>query len=130
MEITKILGIVALYSWGMCWLGSIMILFSRPHKWCELLIFLQFIWLVPGMIFVEYFAPKTEIQWYIGTYGYPVLLLPVQAWACRKFFSLYKEQKQENEKFLYLTISQIVTMFMLSLLWIILGYVLIWSQAT
>ena len=36
----------------------------------------------------------------------------------------------ENEKFLYLAISQLISMVMLSLLWIILGYVLVWAFST
>ena len=130
MDIARILGFIALYSLVACWLCNIMTLFSRPHKWCELLIFPQLIWFALGIVSFEYFYPQTEVQWCLVTYGYPILLLPIQLFTYRQFLLLYKERKQENEKFLYLAISQIVSMIMLSLLWIILGYAFIWSQAS
>lgn len=96
--------------------------------------FPQLIWCILGIAGIEcfhpHFYPQTEVQWNLVTYGYPILLLPVQIFACRKFLLLYKERKQENEKFLYLAISQLISMVMLSLLWIILGYVLVWAFST
>ena len=130
MDIARIFFLIALYTWGMCWLCNIMTLFSRPHKWSELLIFTQLVWCALGIVGVEYFKPQTEVQWCFIFYGYPILLLPIQFFACRQFLFLYKAGKQENEKFLYLAISQIVSMIMLSLLWILSGYALIWSQAS
>ena len=130
MEIVRLFFFIALYSWGMCWLCNIMALFFKPHKWCELLIFPQLVWCAIGIIGVEYFNLQTEVQWHLGIYGYPILLLPIQFFACRRFLFLYREHKQENEKFLYLAISQIISMFMLYLLWIFLGYAFIWSQAS
>ena len=41
MEIARIFFFIALYSLVACWLCNIMTLFSRPHKWCELLILVQ-----------------------------------------------------------------------------------------
>ena len=130
MDIARIFFLIALYTWGMCWLCNIMTLFSRPHKWSELLIFPQLVWCALGIVSFEYFYPQTEVQWCLVIYGYPILLLPIQLFTYRQFLLLYKERKQENEKFLYLAISQIVSMIMLSLLWIILGYVFSWSQAS
>ena len=134
MEIARIFFFIALYSLVACWLCNIMTLFSRPHKWCELLIFPQLIWFALGIIVFGYgeiyFKLQTEIQWYLVTYGYPVLLLPIQILACNKFVSLYQKQKQDNEKFLYLAISQVISMIMFSLVWILLGYAVIWSQAS
>ena len=130
MDIARIIGLIALFTQVMCWFCNIVILFLKPHKWCELLMFAQLVWYVLGIVIFEYFYPQTEIQWYLVTYGYPIFLLPVQLFAYHQFLLLYKERKQENEKFLYLAISQIVSMIMLSLLWIILGYVFIWSQAS
>ena len=133
MEIARIFFSIALFSLGVCWLCNIMTLFSRPHKWCELLIFPQLIWFALGIIVFGYgeiyFKPQTEIQWYLVTYGYPIFLLPVQIWSCNKFVSLYQKQKQDNEKFLYLAISQMISMLMFSSVWILLGYAVIWSQA-
>ena len=125
MDIAGILGLIALFTQGMCWFCNIVILFLKPHKWCELLMFAQLVWYVLGIVSFEYFYPQTEVQWCLVTYGYPILLLPIQLFTYRQFLLLYKERKQENEKFLYLAISQIVSMIMLSLLWIILGYVFI-----
>ena len=134
MEIARIFFITALFSLGACWLCNIMTLFARPHKWCELLMFPQLIWFALGIIVFGYgeiyFRLQTEIQWYLVTYGYPVLLLPVQFLAWKKFFSLYRKQKQENEKFLYLSISQIISTVMFSSVWILVGYAVMWSQAT
>ena len=109
-----------------------MMLFTKPHKWCELLIFPQLVWYILGIIVLGeiYFKLQTETQWYLVTYGYPVLLLPIQILACNKFVSLYQKQKQDNEKFLYLAISQVISMIMFSLVWILLGYAVLWSQAT
>ena len=133
MEIARIFFFIALYSLVACWLCNIMTLFSRPHKWCELLIFPQLIWFALGIIVFGYgeiyFKPQTEIQWYLVTYGYPIFLLPVQICSCNKFVSLYQKQKQDNEKFLYLAISQVISMLMFSSVWILLGYAVIWSQA-
>ena len=96
MEIARIFFFIALYSLVACWLCNIMTLFSRPHKWCELLIFPQLIWFALGIIVFGYgeiyFKPQTETQWYLVTYGYPIFLLPVQIWSCNKFF-LYTENK-------------------------------------
>ena len=134
MEIARIFFFIALYSLVACWLCNIMTLFSRPHKWCELLIFPQLIWFALGIIVFGYgeiyFDLQTKTQWYLVTYGYPIFLLPVQIWSCNKFFSLYRKQKQDNEKFLYLAISQMISMLMFSLVWILLGYAVIWSQAS
>ena len=132
MEIARIFFFIALYSLGACWLCNIITLFSRPHKWCELLIFPQLVWCALGIIVLGeiYFKLQTETQWYLVTYGYPVLLLPIQILACNKFVSLYQKQKQDNEKFLYLAISQVISMIMFSLVWILLGYAVLWSQAT
>ena len=134
MEIARIFFFIALYSLVACWLCNIMTLFSRPHKWCELLIFPQLVWFALGIIVFGYgeiyFDLQTETQWYLVTYGYPVLLLPIQILACNKFVSLYQKQKQDNEKFLYLAISQMISMIMFSLVWILLGYAVIWSQAS
>ena len=132
MEIARIFFSIALFSLGACWLCNIITLFSRPHKWCELLIFPQLVWCALGIIVLGeiYFKLQTETQWYLVTYGYPVLLLPIQILACSKFVSLYQKQKQDNEKFLYLAISQVISMIMFSLVWILLGYAVIWSQAS
>ena len=134
MEIARIFFFIALYSLVACWLCNIMTLFSRPHKWCELLIFPQLVWFALGIIVFGYgeiyFDLQTKTQWYLVTYGYPVLLLPIQILACNKFVSLYQKQKQDNEKFLYLAISQVISMIMFSLVWILLGYAVIWSQAS
>ena len=132
MEIARIFFFIALYFLGACWLCNIITLFSRPHKWCELLIFPQLVWCALGIIVLGeiYFKLQTETQWYLVTYGYPVLLLPIQILACSKFVSLYQKQKQDNEKFLYLAISQVISMIMFSLVWILLGYAVLWSQAT
>jgi len=134
MEIARIFFFIALYSLGACWLCNIITLFSRPHKWCELLIFSQLVWFALGIIVFGYgeiyFDLQTITQWYLVTYGYPVLLLPIQFLACNKFVSLYQKQKQDNEKFLYLAISQVISMIMFSLVWILLGYAVIWSQAS
>jgi ammonia channel protein AmtB len=67
---------------------------------------------------VSYFM---DIQFYFCRYNFLL---------AAKFLFLYKAGKQANEKFLYLAISQIVSMIMLSLLWILSGYALIWSQAS
>ena len=132
MEIARIFFFIALYSLGACWLCNIITLFSRPHKWCELLIFPQLVWCALGIIVLGeiYFKLQTETQWYLVTYGYPVWLLPIQFLACNKFVSLYQKQKLDNEKFLYLAISQVISMIMFSLVWILLGYAVIWSQAS
>ena len=130
MDIARIIGLIALFTQVMCWFCNIVILFFKPHKWCELLMFAQLVWYVLGIVSFEYFYPQAEVQWCLVIYGYPILLLPIQLFAYHQFLLLYKERKQENEKFLYLAISQIVSMIMLSLLWIILGYVFIWSQAS
>ena len=130
MDIARIIGLIALFTQVMCWFCNIVILFLKPHKWCELLMFAQLVWSVLGIVSFEYFYPQAEVQWCLVIYGYPILLLPIQLFAYHQFLLLYKEQKQDNEKFLYLAISQIVSMIMLSLLWIILGYAFIWSQAS
>ena len=130
MEIARIFFIIALCSLVACWLCNIMALISRPHKWCELLIFPQYVWFVLGMIYEKYFDLQTEMQWYLVTYGYPILLLPMPILAWNKFFSLYRKQKQENEKFLYLAISQVISMIMFSSVWILLGYAVLWSRIT
>ena len=125
MDMARIIVLIALFTQVMCWFCNIVILFLKPHKWCELLMFAQLVWYVLGIVSFEYFYPQTEVQWGLVIYGYPILLLPIQLFTYRQFLLLYKERKQENEKFLYLAISQIVSMIMLSLLWIILGYVFI-----
>ena len=134
MEIARIFFSIALFSLGVCWLCNIMMLFTKPHNWCELLIFPQLVWFALGIIVFGYgeiyFDLQTKTQWYLVTYGYPVLLLPIQFLTCNKFVSLYQKQKQDNEKFLYLTISQVISMIMFSLVWILLGYAVIWSQAS
>ena len=132
MEIARIFFFIALYSLGACWLCNIITLFSRPHKWCELLIFPQLVWCALGIIVLGeiYFKLQTETQWYLVTYGYPILLLPMQIVACCKFLSLHRQKKREYEKFLYLAISQVISMIMFSLVWILLGYAVLWSQAT
>lgn len=130
METAKAIAGVALFFLEVCWFCNILSLFSKPHKWSELLMFPQLIWCILGIAGIECFYPQTEVQWNLVTYGYPILLLPVQIFACRKFLLLYKERKQENEKFLYLAISQLISMVMLSLLWIILGYALVWAFST
>ena len=131
MEIARIFFFIALYSLGACWLCNIITLFSRPHKWCELLIFPQLVWCALGIIVLGeiYFKLQTETQWYLITYGYPILLLPIQFFACCKFLSLHRQKKREYEKFLYLAISQVISMIMFSLVWILLGYAVLWSQA-
>ena len=90
MEIARIFFSIALFSLGACWLCNIITLFSRPHKWCELLIFPQLVWCALGIIVLGeiYFKLQTETQWYLITYGYPILLLPMQIFACCKFLSL------------------------------------------
>ena len=97
MEIARIFFFIALYSLVACWLCNIMTLFSRPHKWCELLIFPQLIWFALGIIVFGYgeiyFKLQTEIQWYLVTYGYPIFLLPVQIWSCNKFFFFIQKTK-------------------------------------
>ena len=130
MDMARIIVLIALFTQVMCWFCNIVILFLKPHKWCELLMFAQLVWYVLGIVSFEYFYPQTEVQWGLVIYGYPILLLPIQLFTYRQFLLLYKERKQENEKFLYLAISQIVSMIMLSLLWIVLGYTFIWSQAS
>ena len=131
MEIARIFFFIALYSLGACWLCNIITLFSIPHKWCELLIFPQLVWCALGIIVLGeiYFKLQTETQWYLITYGYPILLLPMQIFACCKFLSLHRQKKREYEKFLYLAISQVISMIMFSLVWILLGYAVLWSQA-
>lgn len=47
----------------------------------------------------------------------------------QQVFSLYRKQMLDNEKFLYLAISQMISMLMFSSVWILLGYAVIWSQA-
>ena len=54
MEIARIFFFIALYSLVACWLCNIMTLFSRPHKWCELLIFPQLVWFALGIIVLGY----------------------------------------------------------------------------
>ena len=131
MEIARIFFFIALYFLGACWLCNIITLFSRPHKWCDLLIFPQLVWCALGIIVLGeiYFKLQTETQWYLTTYGYPILLLPMQIFACCKFLSLHRQKKREYEKFLYLAISQVISMIMFSLVWILLGYAVLWSQA-
>ena len=133
MEIARIFFFIALYSLVACWLCNIMMLFTKPHKWCELLIFPQLVWFALGIIVFgygeTYFKLQTETQWYLTTYGYPILLLPMQIFACCKFLSLHRQKKREYEKFLYLAISQVISMIMFSLVWILLGYAVLWSQA-
>ena len=132
MEIARIFFSIALFSLGVCWLCNIMMLFTKPHKWCELLIFPQLVWYILGIIVLGeiYYKLQTETQWYLITYGYPILLLPIQIFACCKFLSLHRQKKREYEKFLYLAISQVISMIMFSLVWILLGYAVIWSQAS
>ena len=131
MEIARIFFSIALFSLGVCWLCNIMMLFTKPHKWCELLIFPQLVWYILGIIVLGeiYFKLQTETQWYLITYGYPILLLPIQIFACCKFLSLHRQKKREYEKFLYLAISQMISMIMVSLVWILPGYAVLWSQA-
>ena len=129
MEILREFSVAALYILGICWICNIMTLFAKPHKWCELLIFLQLVWFVFGVICIERFRPQSETEWYLVIYGYPVLLLLIHVFTCCRFFSLYKMQKQENEKFLYLAISQIVSAIVLPFLWISGIYALLHSLA-
>ena len=131
MEIARIFFSIALFSLGVCWLCNIMMLFTKPHKWCELLIFPQLVWYILGIIVLGeiYFKLQTETQWYLITYGYPILLLPIQIFACCKFLSLHRQKKREYKKFLYLAISQMISMIMVSLVWILPGYAVLWSQA-
>ena len=89
MEIARIFFFIALYSLVACWLCNIMTLFSRPHKWSELLIFPQLVWCALGIVGVEYFNPQTEVQWCLVIYGYPILLLPIQLFAYHQFLLLY-----------------------------------------
>lgn len=131
-EASRAFFILILFTLGACGLCNIFSLLYKPHKWCELLIFPQLGWCLLGLLGIEGFSPlpQTEMLWYLETYGYPILLFPIQFFAWKTFFSLYKEQKQENEKYLYLAISQIVSMMMLSLFWIMLRYVVGWAYAT
>ena len=105
MEIARIFFSIALFSLGVCWLCNIMMLFTKPHKWCELLIFPQLVWFALGIIVFGYgeiyFDLQTKTQWYLVTYGYPFLLLPIQFLACNKFVSLYQKQKQDNVNWRY-----------------------------
>ena len=101
MDIARIIGLIALFTQVMCWFCNIVILFLKPHKWCELLMFAQLVWYVLGIVSFEYFYPQAEVQWCLVIYGYPILLLPIQLFAYHQFLLLYKERKQENEKFLY-----------------------------
>ena len=97
MGIAKILFMTALFFSGVCWLGNVLSLFAKPHKRCELLIFFQLVWVILGLVGLEYFVPATELQWYLGTYGYPILLWPVQIWSQHKFFP-YTKSKHNKMK--------------------------------
>ena len=101
MEIARIFFSIALFSLGVCWLCNIMMLFTKPHKWCELLIFPQLVWFALGIIVFGYgeiyFDLQTKTQWYLVTYGYPVLLLPIQFGRATSCF-LYTENKSRTMK--------------------------------
>ena len=129
MEILRVFFIIALFALGASGLCNMLCLLSKPHKWCELLLFSPIVWFILGIVCGAFYYPQTNMEWYLVIFGYPVLLVPVQAFSVYRFLSIYREQKQENEKFLYLSISQIILTIMHSFLWIAGIYVVLWSYS-
>jgi hypothetical protein len=119
MEIIRVLYVLALQVWLIFYLCNIFTLFMNPHKKYEFLIFLQIIWFFLGALIAKEITFVTGTEFTLMTYAYPIFLWLIQIMLACKFFKFYQQNKQVNYKFLFLSISQIISMILLTFIWII-----------
>ena len=119
MDIVKHIYIAAWQGLVIFYVVNLLTLFVRPHKPHEFLIFAQIIWFVLGGIAIKQIPAVTGVEFTLMIYAYPILLWLIQILTARNFFSLHQKDKQNNKKFLFLAISQIISMILLTFTWII-----------
>ena len=124
-DLLRSLSFAALFFWGMSWLCNLVSLLAGPHKRHEILLFGQLLWAGAGIAGIQFYLFKmsTIFQLCFFAFGHLVLLLILQTFAFCILFSLYKQNKQKNEKFLYQAISVIISTVSLGILWIIFLYI-------
>ena len=119
MYIVKFFYIAAWQILVIFYLCNFFTLFTKPHKPHECLIFAQLLWFILGGIAIKQIPSVTGVEFTLMIYAYPILLWLIQILIARKFFSLHQQDNHNNKKFLFLAISQIISMVLLNFTWII-----------